>query len=684
MKLKKLKWILGLLATLAVAAVVAVYAVIANLDFEELRGVIQAQAKAATGRDLVIAGPIDVNVSLRPAITLEDVSFANAPGSAEPRMAHVARFELEVALLPLIGGTIEVERLVLVGPEILLETDAAGRGNWLLSETPGAAAAAQGGGETVLPEVRALVIRDGRLTYRDGATGARHEVTLDRLSARAESGSDPLQVSLEGRYNGTAVTLQGLLGSFEQLRGGPFPLELAATAGGAALEAKGRLDRPLAGLEGRLKLSLAGEDLSALGPLIGAALPALGPYEFAAEAVMGGDKLELSGIVARLGGSDLTGNATLLLDTPRPMIRARVLAGRLDLADFKPPGAAEAADAEAGEANFVFGEETLPLESLKAVNGELALSAGVLQLRSGLVLADLKANLTLNQGRLSLRPATAGLADGQVAASLDLDAAAALSAVAARLEARQVDYGRLLKDMAISEDIAGILDGTLDVSGAGASPRAIAAGLNGGLEVVSGQGAIDGRLMKLAAGGRGDMFSPLMSGDGTIKLNCFVARFDSRDGLAQSRAILLDTETFTVGGGGTIDLRTEELDLKFDTETREISLASLGVPFYVGGTLAKPTASLDPLGAVANPTVVATILTGPISLVGSLVAKQQLDKTNGENPCVAALSAMPGQSQSSTAGKVKSTLEGAAESVGETLEDVGQGISEGLKSLFRN
>ena len=47
-------------------------------DFNQYRGLIAEQAKEATGRDLVIAGDLKLNISLTPSISVAGVSFANA------------------------------------------------------------------------------------------------------------------------------------------------------------------------------------------------------------------------------------------------------------------------------------------------------------------------------------------------------------------------------------------------------------------------------------------------------------------------------------------------------------------------------------------------------------------------------------------------------------------------------
>jgi uncharacterized protein involved in outer membrane biogenesis len=44
-------------------------------------------------------------------------------------MAKIGRFEVQVAIIPLFRGNIEVKRFILVEPDILVETDKSGRSN---------------------------------------------------------------------------------------------------------------------------------------------------------------------------------------------------------------------------------------------------------------------------------------------------------------------------------------------------------------------------------------------------------------------------------------------------------------------------------------------------------------------------------------------------------------------------
>ncbi|HSR73036.1 MAG TPA: AsmA family protein, partial [Kiloniellales bacterium] len=243
MKLRKVKWILFGLATLVVAVVVAGYAVLASLDFEQLRGRIQAEAKKATGRDLVIAGPIDLQISLQPAIALEDVRFANAEWGSRSDMVTLDRFEIEVALLPLLSGEIAVRRLVLVAPDILLETDESGRSNWQMAAAgPAAEEQTPSEGPMTLPTVNEFLLENARLVYRAG-DGAPLALRIERMTARTESAASPLEFALQGRYNDAPFEAEGMVGALQGLLdGAETPFRLRGEAGGATVSLDGRAE----------------------------------------------------------------------------------------------------------------------------------------------------------------------------------------------------------------------------------------------------------------------------------------------------------------------------------------------------------------------------------------------------------------------------------------------------------
>jgi len=420
-------------------------------------------------------------------------------------------------------------------------------------------------------------------------------------------------------------------------------------------------------------VSVKGANLADLSPLADTPLPRTGPFSIAAQVRREGTEIAATGLSVKIGGSDVAGNMRLSLAGVRPFVTGKLTASLIDLADVLPP-VDDAAPAVAAPA-YLFPETPLPLEALAAADTDLALGAGVLRLRNGLELTDVDLRAALKDGRLAVEPFSAKLAGGTVVATLSLDGRQAPPALALKLDAGNVAYGRLLADMGIVDGVTGTLRATVDLRGAGVSPRAIAAGLNGRIEVIGGEGSIDSTLLDAADTGLLDMFSTWGAAGKDLPLNCAVVRLPVTDGVATSEAILLDTATVTVGSDGKADLRDETLDFRITPQAKQASLLSLAVPFRIGGTLQQPQIGPDPLGTAVGAAKIAGIFFNPLVAGATLL----LDSgTADQNPCVAAL-----DSEAGAAAQPQGTIvDKATSGVTDTLKGVGEGLNKGLKGLL--
>ena len=191
------KFLLILLA-LIVVLIAAVVAVPFLLPMETYKQQIEAQVERATGRALKIDGPLDISLLPRLAVTAEDVRFANVAGSPRPDMVRLKGLQAELKIWPLLRGSVEVDRFVLVEPQFQLEIDAAGRPNWALGAPEGAAPAQQaeapqqpgtatgqpGGGmrlpitELKLGDIR---IQNGTLALSDARNGTERRIEAINL-----------------------------------------------------------------------------------------------------------------------------------------------------------------------------------------------------------------------------------------------------------------------------------------------------------------------------------------------------------------------------------------------------------------------------------------------------------------------------------------------------------------------
>ncbi|MEO3431460.1 AsmA family protein [Pelagibius sp. CAU 1746] len=706
----KLRRILAGLVAFTVAVLVAGYAIIASLDVQQVADFARTEVKAATGRDLAIDGPVALRVSLVPSIDLQDVRFANAPWGSRPDMVTFKRLEIEVELLPLLFGDVVVTRLVAVAPDILLETDAEGRGNWVFEEAAGAAptepAPAEAAPETAgeaeavsLPDVQDFRIEGGQLTMTEAGSGETLTLEVTEAVGAVPSGGGARSLRLVGAYNGNPFTLEGSYpGLPALLSGDEGPLDMTLTAGGVTLGVTGRAGDLTGDMAAEVAVTAEGESLAGLSPFVGSDLPALGPFKLSSDVKAAEQNIDFNGFHLTVGDSDLGGNVTLSLAGKRPAMKAALLSKLLDLGDFSGAGASEgAASGEAaGGSGRVFPETPLPLEGLRALDAQVKLDVERLRLSQGLELDEVKLTLALEGGSLTVEPLAALLAGGTLDGRLALDGAKAEPDLVLALTGRDIDFGELLKRAEVNEGVGGRLELDVDLKGRGSSPHAIAAGLGGYVQAVSEDGTIDNATLRVLSAGLSDITGPLFGQSDQTRLECFVTRFDVEQGQARSRALVLDSGAFAVAGRGGIDLDAEQVNLAFDTETSEPSLASLAVPFKVVGPLTGPSVVPDPIGAVTG--AVGTvgdvaeaggnIVGGAVNSVGGLIGTGPVVGQMGDNRtlCGEALAAIGrgGGQPAADASSSPQSSGGIVDDAGEALKDVGEGIEKGLKSLFGN
>ncbi|HSD61086.1 MAG TPA: AsmA family protein, partial [Burkholderiales bacterium] len=267
----------SIVAALAVAAAVAAGAAAVALHYlrpAQLVAAVAGKLKQSTGRELVVTGATGIKLFPRPAIVLEDVRFGNAAWASQPWMATVGRAEAEMQWGPLLRGEIDIASIHLAGAALLLETDAAGNGNWAMGAPDSAPIDLSWLAGFAVAELR---IEPFAVAYRDGATGNTTRVALETVTLEAPPAPQPIRFQTHGRYSGKRFEAQGSIGALAALLAGdrPYPLTLSATSGNSKLEISGEAGQPsqLAGLS--LDVSAHGAALADLEVLFPRAL---GPW----------------------------------------------------------------------------------------------------------------------------------------------------------------------------------------------------------------------------------------------------------------------------------------------------------------------------------------------------------------------------------------------------------------------
>ena len=919
----RFKTILTVIVVIVLTAVVAVAVILKSMDFNEYRGIISQEVHKVTGRVLKINGELDLKLSFSPAIAVNDVSFANASWGSRPEMVKIKRLEIVVNLFPLIFGDIRIKRFVLIEPDIFLETNAKGRGNWVLGKVEKPSAKLDSSGQTdkqdaIIPLINDLRIKNATLTYRDGQTQKTINLSLNSFKARSADLQSPFYLDIDGAYNKHRFEITAELGSLEQLINPtvPYPIHLKGQSIGTTIRLDGTVKMPMQGkgfdlaisakgkeltklvelaelpqlkgktvprigpfdisahvtdlekklsvtdikavvgksdfvlikvngavknaLEGKgldLTISVKGKELTKLVELAelpqlnGKTIPQIGPFDVTAHVADPGGKISvtninvtagkkdlllvsakgnikdvinvkginlvvsakgeefkkiidlaelsqlterklpgigpfnisaniigtakavsvsninvnvgrndlvlvkvtgsvkkalkakgldlslyiegsdisklieiaeveaplkgsflvsarltdpnntytLNSLQAKLGSNNLKGRASAKFDGKRPLVNVFLDTIFLDLNQFKSKEEKEKKKPEESgkKQERIFTDDPFPLEGLKAVDAVIKISNGTI-LSNGLKIKNLKLDMTLKRGNLSIKPLKGNFMGGSVIVNVSLKTPDKETAdIKIDVNVKKVNIAKLLMEMKVTDLISkGDVEVKANIEGRGKSMQTLMAGLNGNVSVIMGKGQIENKYVDFIAADLVKLVVPGAMKKNYTMVNCFVARFDIKNGLAESKVLLFDTDNITISGEGEVDLSTEKLNLSFNPKPKRASLISIAIPINIRGTLAEPSIKLD-TASVAKKVVGGILgsIINPAAILIPLVNKG----TGDENPCLAALS----QSKKTTTTEPASQKKQEDKKPADDLKDVLESLGKGFGGLFK-
>jgi uncharacterized protein involved in outer membrane biogenesis len=627
---------IGLVVVMAVA--VAAIA-LRSLDLRRVAGFVSERVKAASGREFTIKGPLSVGLFPRLAIAASDVRLGNATWGSRPDMLRLRRAEAEVAIWPLLRGRVEIRRFVLVGPDLLLETDRAGTGNWVLQPPGEKPADSTGGGPAIgLDQLR---VEDARIAYRDGKTGRETRVDIPQLSIEGAGDATRIAGALDVR--GQRLRVEATTARLEALAAGlaEVPIDLVVTVDGARATVKGTVSRA-----GQLDVAVTGEvtATSSLSRLADVKLDVPLPLKTSAKVRGGGEAYVLDPLDLTLAGQPIGGRVAIKLAGARPAFDVSMTSPSLDLtrliqgADGKPQPAPPPSSRRR-----LFGEEPVPLDSLGLVDARVEARIGRLVLPNAVPLQAVHLVLVARNRKLEVSPLAFTLARGAVTGKVALDAPpGATPHVQARLDAA----GIRLDELAAASGRPGQISGgetsvAVALTATGGSLRRLAATSSGDVRIVVGPA----RLAAAALDGGGDtltklldVVNPFRKSDPTTELRCAVARLPVRDGVVKiERSVAYETSKINLVVAGLVDLREETLDLAIRpsvTQGLRIGAANLAELVRVTGPLTEPRIGLDTMGAARQAVSIgAAVATGGLSLLGEAALKGAIDP----HPCQSAL-----------------------------------------------
>lgn len=199
-------------ATLLVLFLFGVVATPFFIDWSQYRAEIEDYGRRIMGRDVRIAGDIDIHFLPLPTLSLEDVRVANADTAASPVFVAVKKIEARLLLAPMLRGQVKVHSVVLEKSVFDIERLASGKGNWHL-EPSKALQRAVPVEDFALEEIRIL---DGTLYVRDHRRGGSARFDRVNMSISAASLNGPFKAAGALAYNNEPVKLTASTGKLRK------------------------------------------------------------------------------------------------------------------------------------------------------------------------------------------------------------------------------------------------------------------------------------------------------------------------------------------------------------------------------------------------------------------------------------------------------------------------------------
>ncbi|MGO4906920.1 AsmA family protein [Pseudorhodobacter sp. W20_MBD10_FR17] len=558
-----------------------------------------AQFLKTTGRAMTVEGGASPTIWPVLGVKTGLVQIANADWSREGPLLQAEGLAIGLDVAALIGGDIKITQIEAIRPQIILERNTDGLGNWEIASvadlrSSGTNTASTS--ETAKSSVITLdhgVIEDGSVLFLDHANGSRMEIRNIAAEARMPDFSGPATLSLSGVKDGVKLALEGQVAAFDAFAAGKVTdVALKAAIGGSKVDFNGRLGLAPMLAEGAVVADLA--DLAAVMGLAGQAAPTL-PQGLGAKTrqvsgtltLTNAGSMHLRGGSVVLDGNRFTGDLDAVFEGDRPNVTAKISAGSLN---FTSPVSASSATAAQGTAPAGWSRDLIDVSGLAALDARLTLSADQIDLGTA-KLDRTRLYVTLDKSRMVIESQELRAYGGNVTGSFVVNGRDGMS-VGGDLRATGVAMQPLLQDVAKFDRLIGNGDLNLKFLGIGNRLSDIMNSLSGTGSLRFGKGELRGldlvgMLKSLDLGYIGE-------GQKTI-FDAITASFSIQGGVLRNDDLQFKSAYITASGSGQVGIGARDLNYRLMTTAlaQTDGTGGITVPLIISGPWAQPKFRLD-------------------------------------------------------------------------------------------
>jgi len=276
------------------------------------------------------------------------------------------------------------------------------------------------------------------------------------------------------------------------------------------------------------------------------------------------NSMSVDKLVASLGESSATGNLTMR-DFAAPQVQFDIMSPKIDVVQLQQITAAKPAPQKRAAWSVlprVYAAAPPQPSILTRMTGTGTLMVGTI-LYDQLVLNNVRSNVKLNRGLITLSPLTSQVYGGQESGAIVLDARQTPMAVQVQSKLANVDANKLVSSVtSIKQTLYGLLAANTNMGFAAASSADMARTLNGTFNLDLTKGRIVGIDMLHELGNVGKFLSGTpASSQPVTNLLKLTGTFNVHNGLAQTNNLQALIEGGSLGATGAVDLVNNALNL---------------------------------------------------------------------------------------------------------------------------
>jgi uncharacterized protein involved in outer membrane biogenesis len=586
-------------------------------DWNLARPYIARKMSSATGRSFAINGNLDVHLSLRPRIIVNDVEMGNAAWSKDPLMARLKHADFKIDLLKLLGGHLSFPEITLSELQLVLEENKDGKQNWVFG---------QQGKPQEFPNIDSLAIDHGTLKFRDATENTDLTLDVNTVDAGKDDPENMLELTGKGRFKGMETVLRARGGALLTLRNAdqPYPIKANATLGTTKVGIDGTLLDPLHLRGQEVNFQLEGSDLALLYKIVEMPLPTTPAYKLAGFLGHSGKLWSITRFKGTVGSSDISGNFSVDRGKSPQMITADLLSHSLNMQDLSGLiGVAVGSK----PSDRVLPSEPFSLGKLRSADADVRFK-GAKIITQKIPVKEMEAHLVIKDGILRLAPLDFVLAGGKIVSEITMDGRKSKIITHADITVKGLHLEQMLPATKTHVASAGTLGGRAILDTSGNSIAQMLGSANGEAALIMDGGSVSELLLRLSNLDIANSFLVLLGGDRQVPVRCMVANFKAVDGDFRVQDMVLETPKVNISGDGNVNFRDESLHLKL--VSRGNSLAALRGPIVVSGTFKKPSAKPD-MGQVIARGGIAVGLGALTAGVGALIPLLEFSKDKPSN-----------------------------------------------------